>query len=213
MSEIKLIDKKTDLSNLVKLNWDAYNDDKPLTVYKLENYIHSIGGHYGDNNYWCCYRNETPTYKTLMEFAGNPCNWGIEIKENNYHKFKYNEHEILCNVKICITRNKNVFYSFNANNFDYGLVKARKLLFEINEHPIYFNEIDYQNQIIGRKIYFEKMPCIIESYTIGSDSIIIKPDLNYMSIFVWQQNLSDYFEGAEMIPEDLFASSINWFRD
>ena len=28
----------------------------------------------------------------------------------------------------------------------------------------------------------------------------------------WKNNLDEYFEGEESIPEDLFAGSIYWFR-
>ena len=148
-----------------------------------------------------------------MEFSGNVCNWGISIDESNYYKYKYDEKEILRSIKVKIMRNGKEFYSFVVNDFDYGLVKARKLLFEIQEHPISFSSINYENEIIGRKIYFDKMPCIIGSYTVGNDRVIIKPDLSCMKMEGWHKNLDGYFEGEESIPEDLFASSINWFRD
>jgi hypothetical protein len=212
MIDIKLINENTDLSKIVKLNWDAYLKEIPLQVYRVEGYYHSIGGKWGNNDYWCCKRDENPTHKTLMEFAGNTCDWGISIEEVNYHKFKYNEHEILCTNKVKILRNSKEFYSFTVNGFDYGLSKARVLLTEIQEHPIQFGSIDYQNEIINRKIMFNNMPCIIESYTIGSDRVIIKPDLECMTMEEWKNNLDEYFEGEESIPEDLFAGSIYWFR-
>ena len=56
------------------------------------------------------------------------------------------------------------------------------------------------------------MPCIIESYRVGSDRVIIKPDLECMTMEEWKNNLDEYFEGEESIPEDLFAGSIYWFR-
>lgn len=212
MVEIKLIDKNTDLSKIQKLNWDAYLNDIPLQVYRIDEYYHSIGGKWGNNDYWCCERKEKPSFETLMEFAGNICNWGISINENNYYQYKWDEREILRSIIIKIMRNGKEFYSFVTNCLDYGYAKARKLLTEIQEHPISFNEIDYQNEIIGRKILFDKMPCIIESYEVGSDRVIIKPDLDCMTMKEWENNLDEYFEGDESIPEDLFASSINWFR-
>jgi len=213
MCDIKLITRETEFKEIHLMDWDAYNKDIALHVYRIPGYIHSIGGRWGNNNYWCCPRGEKPTYENLYEFSGNVCNWGIKINESNYHKFKWNEHEILDSIRVEIIRNNKKFYHFNVNNFDYGFAKARKLLFEIHEHPISFNEINYQNQIIGRKIYFDKMPCLIDSYTVGSDRIIVKPDLNVMSIKEWHKNLDEYFEGDEMIGECLFSHSINWFRE
>lgn len=213
MNEIKLIKKDTDLTKLIKLNWDSWYNNQPLTVYKLEGFYHSIGGHWGNNDYYACNRNEKPTFDNLMSFCGEICQWGFSIKEKNSYKYKWEEKSIENNVRVEILRNNKLFYTFIVNNFDYGLAKARKLLFEIQEHVICFSEIDYQNQIIGRKIYFDKMPCMIDNYIVGNDRVIIKPDLNYMTMDEWHKNLDEYFEGDEMIPEDLFASSINWFRD
>ena len=51
MTELKLIDKDTDLSILYPLNWDAVMGDKEYQVYSAEGYIHSIGGRWGENNY------------------------------------------------------------------------------------------------------------------------------------------------------------------
>lgn len=213
MVEIKLIEKDTDLSNIEKMKWDAYFNDIPLHVYRLKEYYHSIGGKWGNNDYWCCNRNQKPTFDTLMEFSGNICNWGISVKEKNSHRYKWEEHEIDYYIKVEITRNNKVFYSFNVNDFDYGYSKARVILTSIHEHPICFNEIDFQNQIIGRKIMWDKMPCIIDSYTIGSDGIIITPDLNLISMNDWNNNLDDYFKDEGFVKEDLFSYSINWFRD
>ena len=87
--EIKLINENTDLSKIDKINWDAHFNDIPLYVYRVEGYYHGIGGKWGNNDYWCCQRNEEPSYKTLMEFSGNVCNWGISIEEINYHNNEF----------------------------------------------------------------------------------------------------------------------------
>lgn len=211
MADIKLINKDTDLSNISKLDWDSYFGDTPLQVYRVEDCYHGIGGRYGNNNLWCCKRGEEPTYDNLMEFSGNPCNWGIKIIENNYHKCKWEEHEIMGNTSVTIMRNNEKFYSFPAGSIDYGFTRARMLLYEIESHPIDFNIINFEKHIINRDIYFENMPCKIISY--NTATVLIEPDLDCMTKEEWNKNLSEYYENEECIPENIFADSIKWFRE
>ena len=212
MIETKLIKKDTDLSNISRMNWDTYWKDTPLYVYRVEGFYHSIVGRWGNNDYWCCRRGEKPTYETLMEFSGHTCNWGISVEENNSHRYKWEEHEIDSYIKIQILRNNKKFYEFVVNDLDYGLAKARVLLTEIHEHPICFGEIDYEKQIIGRKIYFKDIPCIIKRHELGSDRVIIVYDDSVP--FFNSKNLEKYFKPEEdyIIVEDIFADSIDWFR-
>lgn len=205
MCEIKLITRETEFKGIELMPWDSCHNDVELHVYRIPGYIHSIGGKWGNNNYWCCKRGEKPTYENLYEFSGNVCNWGIMINENNYHRFKWNEHEIESSIRVEIIRNKKVFYTFVVNNFDYGLVKARKLLFEINEHPISFNEINYEKQIIGRKILFKNTPCIIDEYSMNNN-LCIYPENEFQKEF--NKKYEDGF-----VVDDLFSNSIDWFRE
>ncbi|MBN2545746.1 MAG: hypothetical protein JXB50_08115 [Spirochaetes bacterium] len=215
MTEIKLITDKTDLSilNIEKMGWDTWHNDRPVDVYRIEGYVHSIGGHWGENNYWCCVRNLTPTNSNLMEFNGHPCQWGYNIEANNYYKYKYNQASIEGNYSIKILRNGFPFYSFIARDLDWGINRARMLLFNINEHPVNFNMIDYQKEIIGREIMWHKVPCIIASYSLDN-SLKIYPDLRYTTkerFFECITNCDEEDRGNGFIMEDLFAESIEWF--
>ena len=110
-ADIKLIDKDTDLSqvNMSKLDWDIEVHNRPHDVYRLEGFIHSIGGHWGENEYWCCPRGEKPTYDNLMEFNGHVVQWGIEYIPSNYTKCKWNQTSVRKNGKAVIKRNGKVF--------------------------------------------------------------------------------------------------------
>lgn len=214
MVEIKLINNKTfekDV-NMDELKWDAMCKDMKLTVYKIHGYYHTIGGKYGNNDYWACKRGVVPSYETLVEFDGEACQWGFSVNENNYAKYKWNEHSVERNIITKIYRNGKVFYEFGSNNMDYSIAKVRKLLFEIHEHPICFSEIDYEKQIIGRKIIWNKVPCIIKSYSINHNLEII-PNLKKTTLEEFHKTLSHYDDNENYIMEDLFAESIFWFED
>lgn len=51
MYEIKLVDRDTDLSKLKPLDWDVVINNRPYYVVKINGYVHTIGGHWGENDY------------------------------------------------------------------------------------------------------------------------------------------------------------------
>jgi hypothetical protein len=213
--EIKLITKETNL-NEVKLhpyNWDAvcYKNTVFLDVYKIEGYYHCIGGKYGNNDLWCCPRNEKPTFDNLAEFNGNACNWDFEIKQENYTKSKWNETEVLCTNLVIIRRNGKRFYSFSCRDLEYGAHKAMVLITDIQEHPISFSHINYENEILNRKIYWKHMPSIIRSYSMDGNLGIV-PDEDLITPEEFSKKVLGDFDG-NMVMEDLFAPSIDWFRE
>ena len=192
MDKIKLLNKNSNLKHIKKLNWDTYIRGVYYDVYRINEYIHSIGGQWGEDCYWACKRGETPSYKNLVEFTGHVCSWSLLIEETNYLKTKYEETEIRNSIHVKILRNDKVFYSFTVRDFEYGYAKARKLMIEIPEHPISFNEIDFENQIIGREILWRGQKCKIIEYSMN-ENLIIEPINN-----------------KECIAEDIFSEQINW---
>ena len=201
--QIKLIDEDTDFSKIKKLPWDTYCCGNLFDVYRIEDHYHSIGGKWGNNNYWACERDKKPTLDNLVEFSGDVCSWTLKFEESNSMRYKYGESEMMSCIGVSIERNEKKFYHFVVSDMDYGISKARLLLFEIHEHPIRFNNQNYQNEIIGRKILFREKPCIIESYYSGS--VIIVPD-------GWDISEYKFYDGDRFIKDDIFSPSINWFR-
>jgi hypothetical protein len=218
MSEFKLIEKDTDFSKLPmrKLSWDTYVKGVPYDVYDIEGYIHTEGGTWGENSYWAFPRGEVPSYENAYEFMGHICNWSFKVDSNNYYKSKWGEDSIRSNYFFEILRNDKVFYSFSTNNLDYGIAKVRKLMIEIPEHPIPFNEQNFQNQIIGRKIYWREQPAIIQSYSMNGNLFIVPDGIPSFKKCAYEDNVNEYMsddEDREGIAEDIFAPSIYWFRN
>jgi hypothetical protein len=220
MRQIKTLKKDTDFTNLKlrKVGWDTYCKGISYDVYSIEDFYHSIGGRWGENNYWACPHNEIPTYDNLVEFSGEPCCWGILLQSNNYLKTKYDT-EMRHNYRAIITRNDESFYTFGANNSDFALTKARQLLFTIQEHPIEFNQRYYEKDIINRKIYWREQPAIIKSYCIDGNLRIVPDGIKVFKKCSYNDNVTedmDMYDDTDDdggIAEDLFAPSIYWFRN
>lgn len=215
MCKIHLIDKDTDLSNIYPLHWDAYLGTTPLTVYRVEGCVHSIGGRWGENSYWCCPRGETPTYKNLMEFSGEPCNWSIKASSMNRVHTHWCECKLESSVLIEILRNDKLFYSFGCNDLNYGLNKAQELLVsKIHEGFFNFNDIDFDKDLIGKKIYYRDQPAIITRYIPGKCSVWIEPDGIEKFTMPVHWNAEDWTEYEKGLSICLLTddSEVYWWR-
>ena len=72
MADIRLITKNTNLSHPSKpYDWDVLIDGRPYFVVRMEGYVHSIGGRWGNNDLWAYPRDEAPSYENLIEFSAD----------------------------------------------------------------------------------------------------------------------------------------------
>lgn len=201
MPDIKLIKEDSDISNRMYYNWDAYIDGKPYDVYNIYGFIHTIGGNYGNNSLWACPRGEEPTYENLIAFDAHPVNYSISIEEVSFLNVKRDEIRADQSYKTFIRRNGKNFYSFYCNKMDYGLAKAQVLIAEINEHPISFHFINFKEQIINRKIFWNEIPAVIVGFH-GNEPcrIVIKMRGKGQS-------------SVTTDVTDVFDKRIDWFRE
>lgn len=213
MAQIKLIDKNTDLSNLKKpLGWDLEVRGVPYDVYRVEGYVHTIGGRWGENCYWCCPTGEIPSYENLIEFGGEAPEWGVTFAKVNYVKSKWDETEVRSSGSCWITRNGKKFYQILARDMDYGLAKAQYILSKLLEEcPLYLAERNWKEQAIGKKIWFREQPAVIKNIN-NNNELWIVPDgvERFKAPAHWNMDYEDYEEGLYV---DLLSPHIYWFRD
>jgi hypothetical protein len=214
MAEIKLIEETTDLSQLRKpIGWDLEVKGEPYDVYRVDGYIHTIGGKMGENNYWACPAGERPTFENLIEFNGDAPTWGVMFDRVNYIKSKWDETSVEANGNCWITRNGKKFYQIPARYMDYGLAKAQHLLVQLLEEcPLYLSERTWKEQAIGRKIWYENQPAKITRIN-NDNELWIEPD--GIPCFTapphWEDmDFSDYEDGLRV---DILSPNIYWFRD
>jgi hypothetical protein len=200
------------------VGWDVVCYDERYAVYRIDGYNHSIGGKWGENCYWACPMKEKPAYDNLVQFSGTVCSWGMKVENKNTLKIKWEDTEMRSNYRFVITRNDEDFYSFGANDLDWGLSRARQLLFKVQEHPIDFNSRAFMLDIRGRKIYWREQPAIIKSYSMCGNLWIVPDGVPRFKKCAYDDAVDEYM-GADDdigedagIAEDIFSESIYWFR-
>lgn len=215
MSEIKLITETTDISKLdmYKFDWDVVINNVPYQVVKIPGYVHSIGGRHGENDLWMYPRDTSPCHLNLVEYNLDGCGvcWGIKYEPKNYIKTKWDETEGHTSGGAMITRNGEPFYFCSG-----GIIEAMNFLRDISEHPANLNQIDFDKNLEGRKIWYRSQPAVIEKYLGGNDArIVIVPEdgtkFSPPNEFIDELFVEDEYE--DEIIDTIFSPHIWWFRE
>ena len=155
MTDIRLIEKDTILPKLRPYDWDVYINDKPYYVVRIEGFVHTIGGKYGENDLWAYPRDEEPTYENLIEFnCDNPVSWGIEYKPRNYdYKDFISQEEFLEYIKkadIVVTHGASgsIMKALNEGKKVIVVTRLEKYGEHINDHQIQNNEAFSSNHYV-----------------------------------------------------------------
>lgn len=214
MSEIKLIDENTDLSHLNKpIGWDLIINGVKFDVYRVDGYNHTIGGKWGENDYWACPMGEKPEYHNLIQFNGDAPTWGVTFERNNYIKYKWDEMSVECSGECWITRNGEKFYQISGRNMDYALAKAQYFLVKLLEEcPLWLSSRNWKEEAIGMKIWYEGQPAVIKSIN-SRNELWIEPDGidKFKAPPHWEDDeFEDYEDGMYI---DLLSENIYWFRN
>lgn len=214
MTKINIITEHSDISQRREMNWDVWINSEPYTVASFDEYVHSIGGHYGDNNLWAYPRGEEPTSSNVIEFSDIcPVKWGYRYEPSNKMLFKYNEKRLESDDKITITRNDKDFCEVQGE-MSYSLPKVLTMIGEFIEHPLNLNSIDYDKRMIGTKVWWRGQPGIVSKYINGSALVVIEPDNCNFEIpkeFQNDQNMSEYYAERSIVTS-MLDKHIWWFR-
>ena len=215
MREIRLIDKDTIIPKTSPLDWDLEVKGRPYYVVRLEGYVHTIGGHWGENDLWAYPRDEEPCYENLIEFdSDSPVLWGIEYKPHHYIKCKWDECEIRKSNNLIITRNGKPFDEVGCSDMHYGLDKAKVKIAKYGEHPLDLKAIDFDKKMEGRKIWWRSQPAKIERFVWGQACVIIVPD-GAETFEIPPEFRKDTWanEENEYVKAHILDEHIWWFRD
>lgn len=215
MAQIKLFSESDIIPSVTPLDWDVEINRIPYYVARFPGFIHTIGGKYGDNDLWAWPRSETPSYENLIEFnCSDPVAWGIRYSPENFIYHHWDELEAETGGIVMITRNGLDFCDVHGRGMNYGIDKARSMIVEIQEHPINFNEIDFDKHMIGRKVWWRSEPGIITRYIHGQACVMISPD------GIEKFKTPPEFAKEDIDPDDendiktsIFDKNIWWFRE
>lgn len=221
MEDIKLISDTTDLSKLRihPVDWDVVVEGKKYNIVRIEGYYHTIGGKWGNNDYWAYPSDEQMSVKNLIEFnASDPISFSIEVHREKWISNKWDESCIDDYVSCFIRRNGEELYHFSCSDENYAWHKANLLLVTLKEDlPINIYRRDWEKDLIGRKIYFNDEPAVITRY--NKFQVFIEPDgFKYFKCPVWSKEDTydeicwnyDYGDGMWV---HLDSKQIWWFRD
>lgn len=214
MADIRLITKDTVLPHLQHMDWDVVINGIPHYVVRIEGYVHTIGGRYGENDLWAYPRDKAPTYDTLVEFGcENPVAWGIRYEPQNYTKTKWDETEARSGSGVAITRNGEIFCHVTGG-LNYGIDKARAMIVEFGEHPLDLSTINFDQKAIGRKVWWRSEPAIITEYVDKQACVILEPDgiERFTVPAEFAKEEPDYYEDG-YVKADILDRNIWWFRD
>jgi len=214
-----------------------YYEEEPTRLSGLGvKLCHCLGGTYQENNYYAypLYReinpypekrtiredpeyelwDEGPTRDNLIDFDGSAPSWSIAFEETNY----FRKGEIREGGRCNIFRNGQKFYEVGARQMDFGLAKARYILLQLQEHPLNFFSRHWKDEIIGRKVWYQTDPAIVESIIEDQGCVMLKPDPDCVPVFQpspWQVE-----DDGSMFGDDDNTSAkceylyekIGWFR-
>ena len=174
--DFKFIEKDTDITalNIRPLDWDVVIKGRPFYVARIEGYMHTQGGKWGDNCYWAWPRDEEPSYENLIPFnANHVVRWGLRYEESFYTRCKWDETSIEGTAGTMITRNGKDFYLVRGD-IGYSVPKAQVIITEVQEGVLNVNDIDYDKKLIGRCILYKGWPAVIALWCDGQGCICIK---------------------------------------
>lgn len=214
MGRINLIKLDTDLSKLGNpMGWDLEINGKPYDVYRIEGFIHTIGGGNGENCNWACPAGEKPTFQNLIEFDGEAPTWGIMFDQVNRIKTKWDETRIEKSGRCWITRNGANFYNIPTRDMDFGLATARHKLVMLMESPINIGMRGWKEELRGRKIWWRDQPAIVQYVSQDNELYIVPDETSHFSSppsFGPPGSYSRYEDG---LFADLLSPNVGWFRD
>lgn len=214
INEINENDKIEEL-RLHSLGWDAVINEKPLQVVRVEGKIHTKGGKWGENDLYAYPLNEQPTIQTLIPFNGCSPAWGIHIEEGNHYKDSFfSGREYRRSVLGYIIRNGVRIHSQASNDIAYLACALQVKLVKLYEHPTNSSERGWPENLVGRKMFYENRPVIIEQVC-DSLELILKPDgFAQFSAPVWASEDTQLgsTNPRDYLKVDFFDDRIHWFR-
>lgn len=149
----------------------------------------------------------------------NPYNIEIDISKvdpkNEIKEFIFDFSPFKNNQSICITRNGIPFYTLSPSvdhNTDMyqSVLRALQLIEMIKRHPLNFNHINYNINMIGRRVWYHSQPAIITKWIKKRGIAVLEPDEG-----MGYHNLTNPITNEELpsINVEFHDPYVYWHRD
>ena len=200
--------------------FDILIRDEKYGVWDRPDKEHNYGKDNGGSpTWWLKYETGMQGEKKKVEWipyidrgTNRPC-WDINITQQNYMKYKWDEWDLRSNTHCNILCNRQKVYEFGCNDLGYAFAKAHQLIVKLSEHPFNFSDPESE---IGRKIWYHEQPAIIDSLMLDQGCMMIKKDGEggFNMKRPWDDNdMPNNWNGASEVKDDFLAPTIYWFRN
>lgn len=212
MSDIRMIDKNTDLINSPHddLQYDIMISNRLYNIARYPEYVHSINGN-KNNCYWVWPRTEERKYYNMIPYNGHlGALWDFEINSLNYED---NDNYIYPIYRATIKRNNSIFDQryYKYDNLAYITSITIVRMTKLKELPIGLNNKNFLNNLIKREILYRGNRAIVEDYDYEYGlKIILREDENGLKV---PNNIaiSMGLEEDEPLTIDILSDDIDWF--
>lgn len=162
------------------LDWDLEINGKPYQVVKYDGY---------NNEDYVCYE-ITKSCQQIKDYfvplyeneemicchgvRGEAPTWEIKQEKHKHFKTKWDDTSVRFNCTTTVYRNGVPFFVFPGSE-DYAYHKAKSSLVEFLEGPVNFHSRFWRDELIDRKINYNREPAIIQRVNINPFSMWIVP--------------------------------------
>ncbi len=152
---------------------------------------------------------------TIHEFDGYRTLIDFEIRSNNYLKESHlSGDEIRKGGSAKILADGVVVFEFFFRDPMWALLRAHQVVGELSEHSSGWLVATERERLVGRKIWYERTPAIIERLIVDQGCILIKPDgVPEFPPPVWADKDDADDEDRHSIKTSVTDARIWWFRD
>ena len=221
--------KKWRNGELTRLNWDVVlSGGQEYFVYHLstdfDNFDESDKEHYLDreDTWFICERDcpEDKIIENLISVGRRDLGvrWGINIEETAIIKTKWDDASLRQGVSYTITRNDKPLVEGRAGSIEGAYINARKTIFELEDSSAEIGTIDWEQKLIGRKIWYGNDAAIID-HVFGAEIWIVPDKQAHQDKFTtpesWKEE-SDWMDFSEYengLKTEITSPKISWFRD
>ena len=147
-----------------------------------------------------------------VPFGAIPVNYDIRTETN----YGWTDHSGY--MRRCVTsiyRNNELFYTIPGNP-QYGIPKALTIISELDGKAFDHISINFESDLIGRKVFWRDQPGVITGYCKGKACVIIEPDgiEKFKAPGNMNKEDADIFEnGDDFVKVELWSNDIWWFRE
>jgi hypothetical protein len=163
-----------------------------------------------DNNHYVVFNEE----REPVGFAGHRILIDVRVSSSNYTKESYYSGDEVRKGGSCeIIADGVVVYEFFHRDPRWALRKADSLIGQLSEHPSCWMSKRDREQLVGRKVFYDRTPAIITSLIADQGCVMLSTeDGKPFPPPVWAKADMDH-EREATIKDDVLSPRIWWFRD